>query len=439
MAAASALGACAPQPYKPPQPVVAGPKGTDLARLIDNARGPVVAGQRLNVAALREFYQRHDFNPVWSRRQRQADALVELVLRAEEHGLSPDRFHGGLLQRRDQIPALQRELLLTDAFLAYGDALAHGAVPTARRKRLEALSPGRIDLGAALDAAISSFDPAAEFEALAPATPTYRALRAALREGVPLPPRLRGAARVAARRAAEARQRTIAVNLERQRWIPRQLPADRVWVNVPDQDLVLFRGNQPAFGTQVIVGDNAERNQSPEFDTVIEASFFNPPWVIPRDIVEAEILPRLAREPDYLARNNMVLRPGGEIEQSAGPEAGLGFVLFDMPNRFDVYLHDTPDRFLFSRSNRRMSRGCIRVQQPRELAALLLDQSIEAIERKIEAGRTTRTTLPNPMPVYVTYQTAFADAEGTLQFRDDFYGRDEDLYHRLSTREQAEA
>jgi murein L,D-transpeptidase YcbB/YkuD len=263
----------------------------------------------------------------------------------------------------------------------------------------------------------------AAIEALAPATPSYRAMREAMRK--------HRAGPASGGRGGAERLRSLAVNLERERWLPRPLPADRVWVDVPAQQLVLFRGDRPEFSTRVVVGDNSERNQSPEFDALIEASFFNPPWVIPRDIVAAEILPRLAREPDYLARNNMVLRPNGEVEQSPGPEAGLGFLLFDMPNRFDVYLHDTPDRFLFSRSNRRMSRGCIRVQNPRELAALLLRQPIEAIDRKIAAGGTSRTALPTPVPVFVTYQTVAADAGGAMQFREDFYGRDADLWRRL--------
>ena len=225
--------------------------------------------------------------------------------------------------------------------------------------------------------------------------------------------------------------------MERERWLPRRLPAERVWVNVPNQRLVLYRDNKPAFTTRVVVGEVNERNQSPEFDALIEASFFNPPWVVPRDIVEAEILPRIAREPDYLARNNMVMRPNGEVEQMPGPTAGLGYILFDMPNRFDVYLHDTPDRFIFSRGNRQMSRGCIRVENPRELASLLMRESIEVIDRKIAQGDTIRTRLPWPVPVFITYHTAFLDDDGTIQFRPDFYNRDAGLMQRLSGTDQA--
>lgn len=420
LAGALGLGACAAGPEEPPRPAAVDPGETALGRLINSADGPVVAGERLNDVALRRFYAQRGYRPVWAGRPSQADALVAAVRRAGEHGLDPELFRASLLWRRHSFPPLRRELLLSDAALSLGDALAHGAVPVERRKDHEALAPDRIDVAAALEAAFGMGDAGRAIEALSPPTPTYRALREQMRD-------MQGATGA---RAAE-RRRAIAVNLERERWLPRALPRDRVWVNVPDQQLVLYRGGRPEFTTRVVVGDNSPRNQSPEFDALIEASFFNPPWVVPRDIVEREILPRLAREPDYLARNGMVLRANGEVEQSAGPTAGLGFLLFEMPNRFDVYLHDTPDRFIFSRGNRRLSRGCIRVQNPRELAALLLRQPIEAVDRKIEAGETTRTALPRPVPVFVTYQTAFADGDGVVQFREDFYGRDADLWRRL--------
>lgn len=431
LAAACALGACSARPAPGARPAAALQAGTELGRLIDGTPDLVVAGEPLNVQALRRFYARQDFGPVWASRPLVEQALVATVLRAGDHGLDPELFHANLLRRRETFPPLRRELLLTDAILAYAGALAHGAMPAQRRKDFEALMPQPVDVAEALGAAITSQDPAAAIEALAPATATYRGLREALqnqRAGGP-----------AAGGAAANRQRIIEANLERERWLPRPLPAERVWVNVPDQHLVLYRHDRPVFSTRVVVGDSSERNQSPEFNALIEASFFNPPWIVPRDIVVAEILPKLDRDPDYLARNNMVMRANGEVEQLPGPTAGLGYILFDMPNRFDVYLHDTPDRFLFSRSDRRMSRGCIRVQNPREFAALLMEQPLDSIDRKIEVGGTTRSTLPKPVPVFVAYQTAFADVDGKMQFRPDFYNRDADLWRRLQKYPQGQA
>lgn len=417
------LAACGTDPDPRPAPAVARRAVTELDRLQDGATDLVVAGEPLNADTLRRFYQRRDFQPVWSAHRAQANRLVEAVLRAGDHGLDPAQYRAGLLRRQETFPPLRRELLLTDAFLSYADALAHGAVSADRRKDFEALTGGRVDVAATLDAAIRAPDAAAAIEALAPTTPSYRVLREALaRHRAPAPAR---------GRAPANRLREIEVNLERERWLPRALPADRVWVNVADQSLVAYLDHEPALTSRVIVGETVERKQSPEFHTRIEAGFFNPPWIVPRDIVEADILPRLAREPDYLERRGMVLRANGEIEQEPGPEAGLGVIMFDMPNRFDVYLHDTPDKQAFNRDNRRISNGCIRVQKPLELAALLLRRPLESVEAGIAEGGTTRHRLPTPMPVFLTYQTAFADAGGALQFRPDFYNRDADLWQRL--------
>jgi murein L,D-transpeptidase YcbB/YkuD len=107
--------------------------------------------------------------------------------------------------------------------------------------------------------------------------------------------------------------------------------------------------------------------------------------------------------------------------------------MFDMPNRFDVYLHDTPDRYIFNRNNRRISHGCIRVQNPRELAALLMREPIDRIDQGIAVGSTTRNNLPTPVPVFVVYQTASVDAEGTLRFYPDFYNRDPEVWRKLQS------
>ncbi|MFN7332314.1 MAG: L,D-transpeptidase family protein, partial [bacterium] len=171
---------------------------------------------------------------------------------------------------------------------------------------------------------------------------------------------------------------------------------------------VLYRDNRPVFVTRVVVGETTERKQSPEFSAIIESTLFNPPWVIPEDIVEADIRPMLKRDPLYLVKNNIVMLPNGDAEQAPGPQAGLGAVMFEMPNRFDVYLHDTPDKDVFSRDNRRLSNGCIRVHNPLQFAALLMDEPLDIINKKVATGDTVRRSLAEPVPVFVLYHTAFA-------------------------------
>jgi murein L,D-transpeptidase YcbB/YkuD len=205
-------------------------------------------------------------------------------------------------------------------------------------------------------------------------------------------------------------------------------------VNVPEQQLVLYRDNRPVFVTRVVVGETTERKQSPEFSAIIESTLFNPPWVIPEDIVEADIRPMLKRDPLYLVKNNIVMLPNGDAEQAPGPQAGLGAVMFEMPNRFDVYLHDTPGKDAFNRDNRRLSNGCIRVHNPMQFAALLMDEPLATINKNVATRKTVRKSLAAPVPVFVLYHTAFAAAGRELEMRPDFYGRDESLWQRLQKR-----
>ena len=447
LAAALALSACSEDPrldvdsVLTPQTntalgdsrsLLAPQSNTELHDLIDGRRELVVSGAHLNAELLNRFYARHDFEPVWTTRRAQAETLVAAVQRAGDQGLDPELFHASLLRNGATLSPLEREVLLSDAVLSYADALARGAVPVERRRDDENLAPEPVDVAAVLDDAIDAPDPARVIEALAPTTPSYRTLRLALqavRSG-----------NQAGNRGLTDRLRTIEVNLERQRWLPRQLPASRAWVNVADERLVLYRADQPVFTTRVVVGEDVLRNQSPEFSATIDASFYNPPWVIPADITKAEILPKIVRDPNYLTKNKMILLAGGEAEQLPGPDAGLGLIMFDMPNRFDVYLHDTPDRnVIFSRENRRISHGCIRVQNPRDFAALLMDRPIDVINQGIATGSTTRVDLPTPVPVFVVYQTAFVDPGGTLQFRPDFYHRDAAIWQLLHERPHAPA
>lgn len=436
LASAWTLAGCATLAPETPRSAALQPED-DLTRLRDGTADPVVAGEALDGPLLRRFYARRGFEPVWATRPAQANALAQAVLGAADHGLDPDLFHASLLWRQADFPPLRRELLLSHAVLAYAEALAHGAVTADRRRDSEALVPDRVDVAAVLDAILDRPDPAGSLESLAPTTPEYMVLRQALaraRQGSPPPGTDRAARAGAAATVMADRLLAIQANLERLRWLPRQLPADRVWVNVADQRLAVFRDDRQVFSTRVVVGDVIERKQSPEFRTMIEACLLNPPWVIPRDIVEADILPRIASDPGFLERAKIALLPNGEAEQAPGPLSGLGLVMFEMPNRFDVYLHDTPDKTSFEFENRRLSNGCIRVEKPLKLAALLMRRPLDAIHEALAASGTTRKALPVPVPVFVLYQTAFAAPDGTLQFRPDFYDRDARISRELQRR-----
>jgi murein L,D-transpeptidase YcbB/YkuD len=426
----------------PAVPSVAPAPQTELQARLD-ATGGVVAGERLHMALLREFYANHGYQPVWNTHQAQADALLRAVSSAGEHGLEPSLFHATALANPAGLSAIDRDILLSDAFLGFADALARGAVPIEGRYDDEDLKPEPVDVALELDRAIQSPDPAAIIEALAPQTPEYKAMQQALRAyraGEPAPAVGRahpaqqrlyhGAAyRPAAYVNNDARLRQIVVNMERLRWLPRSMPADRVVVNTANASLVLYRDNRPIFTTRVVVGETDK--QTPELQTRIEGVLFNPPWNVPPSIARSEILPKLGADPGYLARHHMVYRRNGAIQQLPGPHAALGQIKFQMPNRFDVYLHDTPMKALFSSDNRRRSHGCVRVQNPRELAALLLNEPVETINRNIAAGYTHQKAVPGDVGVFFVYQTAFAEPDGRIEFRPDFYQRDEAIWAHL--------
>ena len=418
----------------------------DIRSRIESAAGLVAAGEKLHGTLLRQFYAAFNYQPVWPTHPAQAEALLRLVLRADEHGLDPDRFHGAALRDLNALPPTDRELLLSDAILGYADALARGALPVETRIDDEDLRPEPIDVAAVLAQALGTPDPAAAIAGLAPTWPAYLELKRALAEyraGVGSDPAAAARAALlhqakrgpAAESPSDIRLRQIIVNMERLRWLPRQLPAERVWVNSANAQLVLYRDDKPVFTTRVVVGE-ADK-QTPELQATITAVLFNPPWNVPISILKDEIMPQLSRNPDYLSRHHMVYRSNGMVQQLPGPQAALGQLKLEMPNRFDVYLHDTPLKNLFSLDNRRRSHGCIRVQNPRELAALLLQHPVEDINKAIALGSTNSRPLPSPVPVFVVYQTAFLDSNGSLEFRPDVYGRDDEMWQLLRPLRQA--
>ncbi len=466
---------------------------SEIKARLDKGDGLTIAGEKLRPAVLRRFYAAHSYQPVWEQRQAQARALWNAVSRAGEHGLDPEMYHFTTLANAASLSATDRDLLLSDAVLAYADALARGAMPVEARVDILDLSPGAIDIVAAVDAVIASPDPAAALAALAPRTAEYAALRGAYptylamakaggwprladprrpeppaerfrllqqrlaaegylpsgygtgqfdettlqavrafqeRHGIEPDGKLGPATIVELNVSADTRAQQIAVNLERWRWLPRNLPAERVWVNTASMQLEYYRGTpRPIFTTRVVVGQPT--TPTPEFATTINSLLYNPPWYVPYSIATKEILPKLETEPDYLERHNMVMRDSGAIHQLPGAGTALGRIKFEMEDRFSVYLHDTPLRHLFARENRRLSHGCVRVQNPRDFAALLIQEPVEVINKGIAPGTTTRRSLAAPVPVYIVYQTAFIGADGALAFRRDAYLRDDAVGQRL--------
>ena len=128
----------------------------------------------------------------------------------------------------------------------------------------------------------------------------------------------------------------------------------------------------------------------------------------------------------------MRFRSNGAIQQEAGPYSALGRLKFEMNDRYDVYLHDTPTKSLFQSVARMMSHGCVRVENPRTLAVMLLGQPMEAIDKAIASGHTSRRALPVPMPIFIVYQTAYVESDGSVRFSGDPYERDAEIWRYLT-------
>jgi murein L,D-transpeptidase YcbB/YkuD len=254
--------------------------------------------------------------------------------------------------------------------------------------------------------------------------------------------------------SAAYRAKEIMANMERWRWLPRELEHRYIEVDVPDQSLKYIEDGKVLLYSRVVVGK--QTSPTPILRTDVMAVVANPPWDVPSDIAAKKILPQLRERPDYLVARNMVLAGGPQddphgvtvdwkhvkgalpyqIQQSPGPDNMLGTLMLDMPNPFDVYLHDTVNKNLFQLDKRERSNGCVRVQEISELASLALSGSTtgaqDDLSNAIASGETKRLTLDRPMAVYMLYWTAIAWPDGTVSFLPDPYHRDEPLMAKLA-------
>ncbi len=223
----------------------------------------------------------------------------------------------------------------------------------------------------------------------------------------------------------------IAANLERLRWMPRDLGDRYVLVNVPAFTLEAHDSGQTVLEMRVVVGQDYEGKTTPAFADSMETVVFRPYWNVTDDIAAQEIWPKVQSNPGYLESQNMeTYRDGNEtrIRQRPGDKNSLGYVKFLFPNDFNIYLHDTPARALFDKDVRAFSHGCIRVQKPDELAQWALGWDAERVTEAMREGPDNRSVkLPAKIPVFITYLTAYTDADGRLRFGNDLYDRDDAL------------
>lgn len=225
---------------------------------------------------------------------------------------------------------------------------------------------------------------------------------------------------------------TIMVNMERSRWLPQRVAGDYLAVNIPEFKLHVYHGDSLLWDMNVVVGKSI--NKTVIFSGQLSNVVFSPYWNIPASIVRNEVLPGMRKNKNYLASHHMEQYAGG-FRQTPGPWNSLGQVKFLFPNSYSIYLHDTPSKSLFAEDKRAFSHGCIRVAEPKKLAAYLLRNNNAWNDQKITAamnsGTETYVTLAEKLPVFITYFTAWVDRQGNLNFRDDIYNRDVRLVEML--------
>ncbi len=232
------------------------------------------------------------------------------------------------------------------------------------------------------------------------------------------------------------RIKQMLINLERMKWMP-EAPPNFLLANIPEYRLHVVESGKDVLAMNIVVGKAA--NRTVIFSDELKYVVFSPYWNVPRSIVRNEIYPAMQRSSSYLSRNKMEVTgySGGlpNVRQKPGNSNALGHVKFIFPNSYNIYFHDTPSRSLFNRQQRAFSHGCIRLQQPFDLAVYLLRNQPKWTNEKIKAAMNSLkekwVTLDKTVAVFITYFTSWVDEQGLLHFTDDIYGHDEKLAAHL--------
>lgn len=468
------------------KPEVGDPVAAAIKSLINEAKwepGRVAMDWR----RLRAFYTRRDYRPVWvdpGDATRASDALKN----SGAEGLSPADYAADAINPPDDADPhrlARYDLLLTNSLLSYAHDARQGRIAPEDAYADAEFRSHASDYPAELQTALQSGNLDEYLKSLPPTQDGYRTLRHLLARyrqiavdgGWQPISEHRTARRLKARLAVEGyvsgdtrqalsrfqenhgikptgaldrptiaelnvgvdtRIAEIEANMERWRWLPRNFEQRYVEVNVPAAYLNVVDNGQVILNSRVVVG--REKDPTPMLRAEATSVTINPVWNIPSKIAHKEILPKLARNHSYFRRQGIkvVDRASMRLEQLPGPKNPLGTIRIDMPNRFNVYLHDTPGQSVFARNMRDESHGCMRVEQILGLASIALGASsgdpIADLTDAINSKQTQAIPMPAPLPVYVVYWTVTAGNDGSARFWPDIYGRDDQLIAELQKR-----
>jgi murein L,D-transpeptidase YcbB/YkuD len=423
----------------------------------------------------------------------QVDLLIKTLGQAYTHGFEPSAFAPDafvpLLSARDALTRQGAQAQLIDLTLRYARAVRTGRLAPDAFLNNWGLRPLPYDPGPDFMQAAAQDRLGPWLDSLPPPYTGYQTLRKSLPTGEALKPGMTGDPRIAALEArlavedttvavdkapvfdealqqalmraqkrfglnpdaslgpatltalnvpVERRIGQILANMERWRWLPQQLPSDRIQVNIAAAVMSVFHDDAPNLTMRAVTGRPGD--ETPMLQSTIHSIVLNPPWNVPSSIASKELWPKERANPGYLARNDFIVISTGEgtsrLQQKAGPKAALGLVKFDFDNPYGVYLHDTPSRSKFASFSRLASHGCVRLEKPIPLAKQLLasspDWQPDVVDATIAAGKTVRAQLAQPIAVFLLYWTAYMTPDGQMNFRDDPYGWDSVLVQRIA-------
>lgn len=229
----------------------------------------------------------------------------------------------------------------------------------------------------------------------------------------------------------------LLMNMDRMRWLSNNPSGNLIVVNIPEFVLHVYEGKQKAFDIDVVVGK--EGHNTMMFNGDLNQVVFSPYWNVPPSIVAKEILPAMEKNPNYIAKENMEITGNDDglpvVRQKPGAGNALGKVKFLFPNSFNIYFHDTPAKSLFEKDKRAYSHGCIRLKEPEKFANYVLrnqpEWTPEKISEAMNSGEEKYVKVKDPIPVVITYYTAWVDENGRLNFREDIYGHDGNLAAKM--------
>lgn len=428
------------------------PVAPELAPIAEKIRGlldgPVerIIDDVKNRDALRAFYEARNYAPVWFSADGptpQMRAAVARLKAADADGLDPSDYPtpdvAGVGADPEKLG--RAELSLMGSLLTYARHAQSGRVDPSRISPNIAFTPPVPEPRQVLDTLAGATDVAATLEDFNPPHRGFQRLRAKLKEQ-----RRQGAGEKHGERGrgkpAASHVDTILSNMERWRWLPRDLGATHVLVNIPDYRLDVMRGERSLFQTRIVAGK--KDTPSPSFSDEIETVQVNPTWHVPESIVYGKYLPALSRDPDVLRRMGLVVSRGRDgkvsVRQPPGPRNALGHLKVNFPNPFHVYLHDTPDKHLFTRDQRAYSAGCMRVENPDQFAAHVLaigdaDGNYTPARLKSMYGKAERwIPLKTRIPIHLVYMNTYVADDGRLVVKPDMYGYDARVQSALKGR-----